>query len=311
MRDPRPRNPLLVVVWSLGLLVLVHTTQYVAIRLSMAQTGATFGAVASGAVRTPGALLIKGVVGLLLGIPAALAAARLLWRRSAAWMGLGFRPGLLGIGAALGAALATQTVWVLSALDVAHVRVSELWSDPASLAAGVIGALTWSLFVATVEEVVFRGMVTRELAARWGWPPAAAAGGLVFAGMHLLAVLPRLGAAEAAWVVAASLVVSALLTALYARTGSLWLPIGCHWGWNLVLSGVFGATMSGRASPPALLETVVDGPLAVSGGAFGPEASLVALVLMALGAALAAVLPRGAGGTSGARGRQRCPDPAG
>ncbi|MGV8038992.1 MAG: lysostaphin resistance A-like protein [Thermoanaerobaculaceae bacterium] len=311
MRDPRPRNPLLVVAWSLGLLVLVHTTQYVAIGLTMATTGATFGAVASGAVRAPEAVLIKGVVGLLLGIPAAFGAVRFLWRRSAAWMGLGMRPRLLGIGAALGAALATQTVWVLAALDVAHVRVSELVGDPAGLTAALIGALTWSLFVATVEEVVFRGMITRELAARRGWPLAAAAGGLVFAGMHPLALLPVLRPADAAWSAVAAAVASALFTALYVRTGSLWLPIGCHWGWNLVLSGVFGATMSGHASPPAVLSTVLDGPLAVSGGGFGLEASIVAMVLMALAAALAAVLPRGAGLASEARARQRCPDPVG
>lgn len=311
MRDPRPRNPLLVVVWSLGLLVLVHTTQYVAIGLTMAATGATFGTVASGAVRTPEAVLIRGLVGLLLGVPAALGVARLLWRRSATWMGLGLRPRLLGLGAALGAALVTQTVWVLSAFDVAHVRVSELWRDPAGLAAAVVGTLGWSLFVATVEEVVFRGMITRELAARWGWSPAAAAGGLVFAGVHLLPMLSVLGPADAAWSATAALVASALFTSLYVRTGSLWLPIGCHWGWNLLLSGLFGATMSGQASPPAMLSTVVDGPLAVSGGRFGLEASIVAMVVMALAGALAAVLPRSAATASEARARQRCPNPVG
>lgn len=185
------------------------------------------------------------------------------------------------------------------------------WAGTGSLASGVVGALTWSLFVATIEEVVFRGMITRELAARWGWPLAAAAGGLVFAGMHLLAMLPVLRPTDAAWSAIAAVVASALFTALHDRTGSLWLPIGCHWGWDFVLSGVFGATMSGHASPPAILSTVMDGPLAVSGGGFGLEASIVAMVLMALAAALAAVLPRSAGAGIQARARQRCPDAVG
>jgi membrane protease YdiL (CAAX protease family) len=71
----------------------------------------------------------------------------------------------------------------------------------------------------------------------------------------------------------------------WARTRRLWLPIGLHLGWNLFEGPVFGFPVSGTSSF-RLIHQTVDGPTAVTGGPFGPEAGLIILPALLLGTAL-------------------------
>jgi hypothetical protein len=69
-------------------------------------------------------------------------------------------------------------------------------------------------------------------------------------------------------------------------TRRLWLPIGIHAGWNFTEGGVFGAAESGTA-PHGWLQSTTSGPAWLSGGDFGPEASVVTVMICgALGLAL-------------------------
>lgn len=72
-----------------------------------------------------------------------------------------------------------------------------------------------------------------------------------------------------------------MLGAFYALTGRLWVSIGLHAGWNFTQGYLFGAVVSGTDFGPAIARSVArDGfPLWLSGGRFGPEASLPALVI--------------------------------
>jgi uncharacterized protein len=72
----------------------------------------------------------------------------------------------------------------------------------------------------------------------------------------------------------------------YVRTRQLWLPIGLHIAWNLFESTIFGFSVSGLEGLPRLLSQTVSGPEIITGGAFGPEAGLVLLPALALGAGL-------------------------
>jgi hypothetical protein len=69
----------------------------------------------------------------------------------------------------------------------------------------------------------------------------------------------------------------AFLGALYIRTGSLWLASGAHLGWNWVHGFLLDLPVSGLdvAEQPFLVSRV-SGPTLLSGGAFGPEGSLLA-----------------------------------
>ena len=69
-----------------------------------------------------------------------------------------------------------------------------------------------------------------------------------------------------------------LLAAAFMLTRRLWMAIGLHAAWNFTEGGVFGASVSG-GTPYGLLRSRFTGAPLLSGGAFGPEASIVAVVL--------------------------------
>ena len=71
----------------------------------------------------------------------------------------------------------------------------------------------------------------------------------------------------------------------YLRTGQLWLSIGLHLGWNFFEGIVFGFPVSGIAMLP-IIRISISGPMLWSGGAFGPEAGLIILPALLIGALL-------------------------
>jgi hypothetical protein len=139
--------------------------------------------------------------------------------------------------------------------------------------AGVGNAVATAIASAVGEEIVFRGVVYRRLEERLGTTialvVAAAAFGLVHAGNP---------GANWASTLAIALESGVLLGLAYAATRSLWLPIGLHFGWNFTEGGIFGAAVSGRQYG-GLINASLAGPPLITGGAFGPEASLAALVV--------------------------------
>lgn len=72
-----------------------------------------------------------------------------------------------------------------------------------------------------------------------------------------------------------------MLGAFYALTGRLWVSIGFHAAWNFTQGYIFGAAVSGGSLGTSLAtSSAVKGkPDWLTGGAFGPEASLPALIV--------------------------------
>jgi membrane protease YdiL (CAAX protease family) len=70
-----------------------------------------------------------------------------------------------------------------------------------------------------------------------------------------------------------------LLGAAYKWSGTLWLPIGIHWAWNFSQGNLFGFLVSGQEAGESLLQAQIDGADWLTGGAFGAEASVVAVVV--------------------------------
>jgi membrane protease YdiL (CAAX protease family) len=69
----------------------------------------------------------------------------------------------------------------------------------------------------------------------------------------------------------------------YVRTGSLYGSIGLHFAWNFVLGNVYGLPVSGYESRTALIRTETLDSVLWTGGAFGPEGSLIATAAVAVG----------------------------
>ncbi|WP_206239451.1 CPBP family intramembrane glutamic endopeptidase [Novosphingobium terrae] len=143
---------------------------------------------------------------------------------------------------------------------------------------GGFGQLAPMLSMAAIsgvgEELLFRGVILRQLEKMVGtW------GGLALTSAFF--GLAHLGNAGATWFAALAIALEAglLLGAAYLLTRRLWLAIGIHSGWNFTQGWIFSVPVSGGKAPEGLLLTQRHGPEWLTGGAFGLEASAVAMVV--------------------------------
>ena len=149
-------------------------------------------------------------------------------------------------------------------------RVSEVHFN-------AIGQAEWFLYflmVAVFEEIIFRGVLFRLIDDRWNTAVALIISALLFGAMHL----PNEGATI--WSsVAIAIEAGLLLGAAYKYKGTLWLPIAIHWAWNYTQGNILGFAVSGGSVPEKLFSAIITGPDWITGGAFGAEASVPAVVV--------------------------------
>jgi membrane protease YdiL (CAAX protease family) len=179
----------------------------------------------------------------------------------------------LAVGLAIGAGLFTLTIGLI-ALGGGYrvVSIASPWN--------LVPPLGMALVSGVVEELLMRGILFRlleELLGSW------AALGLSAA----LFGLAHIGNPNATWFGALAIAVEAgtLLGAAYMTTRRLWLAIGIHAAWNWTQGAVFGVAVSGHAMKGWLVGEP-RGPAWLSGGEFGAEASVVAMLVCATAAYL-------------------------
>jgi uncharacterized protein len=182
----------------------------------------------------------------------------------------------VSIGIVLGAVL-FSVVFALLALGgyVKHPKFGGFTGLPEQLAASIAAAVG--------EELIFRGAIFRITDERLGTAAALLISSILFGLLH--AANPG---ATAVSTVAIAVEAGALLGMAYSASGSLWLPMGLHFGWNFTEGGVFGTAVSGGQSH-GLIESVLSGPTLLTGGAFGPEASVIAVAVCLSATAVAGV----------------------
>jgi membrane protease YdiL (CAAX protease family) len=191
----------------------------------------------------------------------------------------------VGAGFALGGAMLTSVVAWLWARG--WYRTKGLDLSPSAVGSFAIFVLAF-LVVGVAEEILSRGLLFRWIEDRAGSWAALVGSSVVFAVAHG----PN---PHASLVAIAGLVVAGLMfAAIFAWRRTLWLVIGIHWAWNLFEGPVWGTPVSGQPTHP-LVRAVVRGPVAWTGGRFGPEAGwAVVIVSAAIGiAALAAAIGSG------------------
>ncbi len=138
---------------------------------------------------------------------------------------------------------------------------------------GIFVLVGWS------EELMSRGYHLQTIASglnlTWGLVLSSA----IFGVLHL--ANPHATVISAAGIFLAGL----FLAYAYIRTGQLWCSIGIHIGWNFFEGVVFGFPVSGL-DVYRLIRSTVSGPILWTGGPFGPEAGLVVVPAMLVGAAV-------------------------
>lgn len=189
------------------------------------------------------------------------AAGELARTRAVSLTMVGFGGGLL---------LAAATIAVLSAFGAYRITG---WGS----ISGALSVVGMMCAIAVAEEVLFRGVIFRLVQGRWGSWPALAVSAILFGLAHLV------NPGATVWgAIAIAIEAGLMLGAAYAVTGSLWLPIGLHLGWNIGTVAVFGTVTSGSDASGALVSAATSGPAWLSGGSFGPEASIVAIIMCSI-----------------------------
>lgn len=170
-------------------------------------------------------------------------------------------------GLALGVALFSAVIAVLWLFRVYHLQGR---GTTAGLGAGALTAL----LAATVEETLIRGFLFRLVQMLGGTWIAVLISSAFFGAAH--AFNPGATVTSS---VAIALEAGVLLAAAYVLAGRLWFPIGLHAGWNFSEGSLYGLSVSGFTSKQALTHGSLKGPAILTGAAFGPEASIIAVVL--------------------------------
>jgi len=145
------------------------------------------------------------------------------------------------------------------------------------LSTGNVSALGVLLFffltMSVFEEVIFRGIIYRITEESLGTNLALIISALLFGLAHLTNehanVISVISAASGGM----------LAGLLFSITKRLWLPIFFHAGWNWVQASL-GTAVSGIEELPRFIESRLDGPELITGGAFGPENSIITIAFV-------------------------------
>lgn len=160
--------------------------------------------------------------------------------------------------------LITAVVWVLGGYEAGKVNgFHTIWPMLA----------TFAILPGVTEEVIFRGLIFRFVERAAGSWIALIVSAVLFGAAHL--TNPNAGLIPA---IAIAVEAGIMLGAVYMLTRRLWAAIGVHAAWNFTQGWVFGIPVSG-VKEPGLIDSKLSGPEWLTGGAFGLEASIVAMVL--------------------------------
>jgi uncharacterized protein len=215
--------------------------------------------------------------------------ARFVERRSLATLGLTGSRRLakhvagLGIGVGM-AALAIIAIWLAG--GYVSKDILPAFSSPASL---VWIAVLLACFVVQsgVEEFIFRGWLLSTVTRRWNLIAGFIASSLAFTVVHLS---PHQPVRE----IVMSFVFGLFTCAWAWRAGSIWGVMGWHAGWNWFTGVGFAVPITGLDTqlPALLVQLTPSGPDFLTGGAGGPEGSVLTIGLLAAATLLLLVVPK-------------------
>ena len=133
--------------------------------------------------------------------------------------------------------------------------------------------VTMGIVPAVLEETLFRGILFRHLEGFGGTWFALGLTSALFGVAHIFNP-------NATYFSSFAIAVEAgiMLGGAYMLTRSLWLPMGIHAAWNFTQGEIYDVPVSG-IDQHGLVQAKLSGPEILSGGSFGLEASVIALVI--------------------------------
>jgi membrane protease YdiL (CAAX protease family) len=137
----------------------------------------------------------------------------------------------------------------------------------------VLPAMALAIKSGVFEELIFRGVLHQSVENVLGSLAGTLAASFVFGFLHLLNP-----AATIIGAIYISIEAGLLLSAAYMVTRRIWSCIGFHMGWNFVQEGIYSGVVSGGPDEPGFLKATIEGPVLFTGGSFGMEQSVFALL---------------------------------
>lgn len=204
---------------------------------------------------------------------------RIVERRKPTELALKGAPGELGAGLLLGTFILSLVVGIMAMAGAYRIVGTN------SLTA-LLPMIAISIISSVVEEILLRGILFRITEESLGTTIALVISSLIFGFLHFANPGATLFSS-----IAIALEAGLLLGMTFVLTRRIWLSIGVHAAWNFTQGGIFGVAVSGN-QVKGLFVPSIHGPEWLTGGAFGAEASveavLVCLTLFALLTLLAA-----------------------
>ena len=173
----------------------------------------------------------------------------------------------LALGVLTGFLLFCALVGIAALFDVYNIVGP---GDTRELVKDLIGM---TILAAFMEELLFRGILFRWIEAFAGSWAALVVTSALFGLAHIFN-------ANATWMSSLAIMVEAgaLLGGAYMLSRNLWVPMGLHAAWNFTQGFLFDVPVSGN-DMHGLVQAKLSGPVLLSGGPFGLEASMIAVVL--------------------------------
>ena len=176
---------------------------------------------------------------------------------------------------------------LLTGILLISIVVLVLWLAGSYHVTGTDPAVNWLPAVLTTglgagigEEIITRGVLFRTVEEGLGTWWALAISALFFGAAHIFNPGATLWSS-----LAIAIEAGVLLALLYHVTRSLWPCIGLHAAWNVMQGTFYGIPVSGTGAHGWLVSERT-GPDWLSGGVFGAEASVVALIVCSACSAL-------------------------
>ncbi|PWA03931.1 CPBP family intramembrane glutamic endopeptidase [Flavobacterium psychrotolerans] len=144
---------------------------------------------------------------------------------------------------------------------------------------------TVAFSVAIFEEILIRGIIFRIVEEKLGSYISLLITAIIFGALHLANPNSTLMSGLCVGIEAGFLMGTAYI---YSR--NLWFPIAIHFAWNFMQSGIFGAITSGNKKTSSLLTTKIAGSQLFTGGEFGPEGTIQAIIFCSLASIVLLIL---------------------
>lgn len=188
-------------------------------------------------------------------------------------------------GFLIGFIMMAIVVLILFVLGCVSLDKNPIQPVGISALGGVMIILIGWMIQSATEEILTRGWLMNVLAARYNMVFALIFSSAIFGIMHLFNP-------DVNYIAVINIILVGIFYGIYViKTNDLWSVCGMHAAWNFAQGNVFGFEVSGiNVAVSSIFDFNLVGSETISGGAFGPEAGLIATFVLLLSIIIVYVL---------------------